>query len=133
MPVVVITPTNSYYEASVRGETVNEDKIDRLVNQVSLKTRSRSFAQRVLGNQDDKSVTDAKVDLSTYEVGERMVVMKVEFKDADVLVTLGRTVGRKPQAATGFRVRLDHKIADPFPEEAQVLQLIEQAMAVGGN
>jgi hypothetical protein len=54
-----------------------------------------------------------------------MVVLKVEFKDADVLITLRRTVRRKPQPAVGFRVRLDHKIADPFPEDAQVPELSE--------
>lgn len=133
MPVVVVTPAGTYYEASVRGETVNDDDIQRLVNKVSTKTRSRSGLQRILGNQNDKSVTDAQVDLSSFEPGERFTVLSVDFDDDEVVVWLARSLGRKQQKDTAFRIRLDHDISDAFPEQSQVLQLMEEVIERVGS
>jgi hypothetical protein len=133
MPIVVVTRNQTYYEASVRGEVVNDDDPQRLVNQVSLKAGSRSSAQRILGSDDSKVRPDRRVDLSTYSVGEAMVVMEVGFKDKDVMVSLGKAVGNRPKQVTGFRIRLEQKISAEFVEEAEVRRLIDQVLDVSGR
>lgn len=126
-PIVVVSPKQTYYEAPVRNDVLTDEKPDRLVNQVAAKIGSRGAMQKAFGARDQDA--DRKVDLSTYELNERLEISKVEFDKTDVRVTLAKALGRNKKPVTGFTLRLDANISDGLSEEAEIRELLARVVA----